>query len=68
MDEFNAAQTVDELLAGAASSGVEVTEETAVPEVSIMDKPFNDYTVTEGLLLLIFLLLFLSFILNLIRR
>lgn len=68
MDEFNTVQTVDDLLAGAASSGVAIMEETAVPEASIMDKPFNDYTVTEGLLLLIFLLLFFSFILNLIRR
>lgn len=34
----------------------------------MMETPFEAYTVTEGLLLLIFILLFLDFFLNLLRR
>lgn len=34
----------------------------------MMETPFEDYTVTEGLLLLVFVILLLDFFLNLIRR
>lgn len=33
-----------------------------------METPFEDYTVTEGLLLLIFVILLLNFFLDLLRR
>lgn len=63
--------TVDEVL-DAASSSQELTEtiEEVVDQEAhlIMDTPFSEYTVTEGLLLLIFLFSFLSFFLNLSRR
>lgn len=63
--------TVDEVL-DAASSSQELTEtiEEVVDQEAhlIMDTPFSEYTVTEGLLLLIFLFTFLSFFLNLSRR
>ena len=39
-----------------------------VADHPMMDTPFDDYTVTEGLLLLIFVILFLEFFLNLLRR
>lgn len=63
--------TVEEVL-DAASSSQELTEtiEEVVDQEAhlIMDTPFSEYTVTEGLLLLIFLFTFLSFFLNLSRR
>lgn len=34
----------------------------------MMETPFEDYTVTEGLLLLVFVILLLDFFLNLLRR
>jgi len=37
-------------------------------EHPMMETPFEDYTVTEGLLLLIFVILLLDFFLNLLRR
>lgn len=37
-------------------------------ERPFMDTSFLDYSVSEGLLLLIFVLVFLNFILNLLRR
>ena len=48
-------------------------EETTVEIVEaetfdFMDKPFEEYTTSEGLLLLIFVILFLDFILNILRR
>lgn len=46
---------------------IEVVAEV-VEDYTFMDKPFSDYTVTEGLLLLIFVILFLDFILNILRR
>lgn len=39
-----------------------------VEDHPMMETPFDDYTVTEGLLLLIFVILFLEFFLNLLRR
>lgn len=45
---------------------LETLEQTAVHPM--METPFASYTVTEGLLLLIFILLFLDFFLNLLRR
>ena len=45
---------------------LETLEQTAVHPM--METPFEDYTVTEGLLLLIFIVLFLDFFLNLFRR
>lgn len=63
--------TVDEVLDAASSSQefTETIEEVVDQEAHlIMDTPFSEYTVTEGLLLLIFLFTFLSFFLNLSRR
>lgn len=40
----------------------------AVEDHPMMETPFEDYTVTEGLLLLIFAILLLDFFLNLLRR
>lgn len=63
--------TVDEVLDAASSSQepTETIEEVVDQEAHlIMDTPFSEYTVTEGLLLLIFLFSFLSFFLNLSRR
>lgn len=45
---------------------LETLEQTA--DHPMMETPFESYTVTEGLLLLIFILLFLDFFLNLLRR
>lgn len=45
---------------------VEIIETEPVYE--FLDKPFEAYTVTEGILLLIFVILFLDFILNILRR
>ena len=39
-----------------------------VADHPMMETPFEDYTVTEGLLLLIFVILLLDFFLNLLRR
>lgn len=39
-----------------------------VEDHPMMETPFEDYTVTEGLLLLIFVILLLDFFLNLLRR
>ena len=44
---------------------VELTE--AASEPGLLDKPFDDYTVTEGLLFVIALLLLLQFIRNLLK-
>lgn len=52
---------MDELL-----KRLKTLQETA--EHPIMTTPFDDYTVTEGLLLLVFVLLLLDFFLNLLRR
>lgn len=45
---------------------LETLEETAAHPM--LETPFEAYTVTEGLLLLIFIILFLDFFLNLLRR
>lgn len=52
------------------TSPVEVIEVVAevAQDYTFLDKPFEEYTVTEGLLLLIFVILFLDFILNILRR
>lgn len=66
----NETLTVDEVLDAAASS-TETIEEVEAADLDarlIMDTPFDEYTVTEGYLLLIFLFVFLSFFLNLARR
>ena len=52
---------------------ISVTEETTVEIVEVdtfdfMEKSFEEYTTSEGLLLLIFVILFLDFILNILRR
>lgn len=54
-----------------AVSSAETVETVEVPaDVSrpLLSTSFSDYTVTEGLLLLIFVILLLDFFLNLIRR
>lgn len=53
------------LTSSAEENTVEIVE---VEAFDFMDKPFDDYTTTEGLLLLIFVILFLDFILNILRR
>lgn len=64
----------DEILAveesAADATETEVIEEVAevVEDYTFMDKPFVEYTVTEGLLLVIFVFVFLDFILNILRR
>ena len=52
------------------TSGMEETTVEIVEAVTFdfMDKPFEEYTTSEGLLLLIFVILFLDFILNILRR
>ena len=52
---------------------ISVPEETTVEIVEVdtfdfMEKSFEEYTTSEGLLLLIFVILFLDFILNILRR
>lgn len=39
-----------------------------VEDSGFYTKPFTDYTVTEGLLLLVFVILLIDFFLNLVRR
>jgi len=77
MDDNNEMETVEpvaetETVSGSgASSG---TSETIVYDVHLWDEhpmmttSFSDYSVAEGLLLLIFVVLLLDFFLNLIRR
>lgn len=64
--------TEDELiLEGTEDAGsAEVIEVVAevVEDYTFLDKPFEEYTTTEGLLLLIFIFVFLDFILNILRR
>ena len=54
-----------------AASSVETVETVEVPADTfrpLLSTGFSDYTVTEGLLLMIFVILLLDFFLNLIRR
>lgn len=52
----------------AASEYIETVEVPADTSHPLLSTSFSDYTVTEGLLLLIFVILLLTFFLNLIRR
>jgi hypothetical protein len=57
--------------AAASSEPVETVETTEVPVNDprpFLTTGFSDYTVSEGLLLLIFVILLLTFFLSLIRR
>lgn len=58
--------TLSEPISG--STTTESTEDTEEDSRLFMTTSFDDYTVTEGFLLLIFVLLLLSFFLNLFRR
>lgn len=53
------------LTSGMEETTVEIVE---AETFDFMDKPFEEYTTSEGLLLLIFVILFLDFILNILRR
>ncbi len=72
MTENNALETAMETSSG--SGPFSDTSETVVYEVHLWDEhpmmstSFSDYSVAEGLLLLIFVLLLLDFFLNLLRR
>ncbi len=72
MTENNTLETAMETAAG--SGPFSDTSETVVYEVHLWDEhpmmstSFSDYSVAEGLLLLIFILLLLDFFLNLLRR
>lgn len=71
-------ETMVETSATEATEVPEVTEATEVPEATeavivVAERPFlttsfEDYTVTEGFCLLLFILVLLNFILNLLRR
>ncbi len=62
-DELILEETED---AGSAEV-IEVVAEV-VEDYTFMDKPFEEYTTTEGLLLVIAVFVFLDFILNILRR
>ena len=53
------------LTSGMEETTVEIVE---AETFDFMDKPFEEYTTSEGLLLLLFVILFLDFILNILRR
>lgn len=53
------------LTSGMEETTVEIVE---AETIDFMDKPFEEYTTSEGLLLLIFVILFLDFILDILRR
>ena len=59
--------TVGEVLEASSTEFVEVVGEV-VEDYTFMTKPLEDYTTSEGLLLLIFVILFLNFILDILRR
>ena len=60
--------TVEEVL-DADTGTTETIEVVAEPDARLlMDTPLDEYTVTEGLLLLIFMFVLLNFFLNLVRR
>lgn len=68
----------DEVLFEDGSTGADLSAETdsvlgyqesvIVADHAFYTTPFSDYTVTEGLLLLIFVILLVDFFLNLLRR
>ena len=55
----------ENLITGTEETTVEIVE---VDTFDFMEKSFEEYTTSEGLLLLIFVILFLDFILNILRR
>ena len=55
----------ENLITGTEETTVEIVE---VDTFDFMEKSFEEYTTSEGLLLLIFVILFLEFILNILRR
>ena len=55
----------ENLITGTEETTVEIVE---VDTFDFMEKSFEEYTTGEGLLLLIFVILFLDFILNILRR
>ncbi len=67
-------ETVTETETASGSGPFSATSETVVYNVHLWDEhpmmstSFSDYSVAEGLLLLIFVLLLLDFFLNLFRR
>lgn len=64
----NETLTVEEVLDIDAGT-TETVEVVAEPDARLlMDTPLDEYTVTEGLLLLIFMFVLLNFFLNLVRR
>lgn len=69
---------LDEVLSADSSTGGDVSaaedpvlgysETVGALDHAILTTDFSDYTVTEGLLLLIFVILLVEFFLNLVRR
>lgn len=57
----------EDLLFSTDTEVVEVMAEV-VEDYTFLDKPFEEYTTTEGLLLVIAVFVFLDFILNILRR
>lgn len=78
MTEENMEVVQDDLFSEPGSTGADVSAETdavldyqetaIVEDRAFYTTPFSDYTVTEGLLLLIFVILVVDFFLNLLRR
>ena len=62
-DELILEETED----GGSTEVIEVVAEV-VEDYTFLDKPFEEYTTTEGLLLVIAVFVFLDFILNILRR
>lgn len=52
----------------AQDSVLDYSETIGFVDHPFMDTPLNDYTVVEGLLLLIFVIMLVEFFLNLVRR
>ncbi len=78
MNDENMEVAQNDVLSETGSTGADVSVETytlldnqetvIVEDRAFYTTPFSDYTVTEGLLLLIFVILVVDFFLNLLRR
>ena len=78
MNDENMEVAQNDVLSETGSTGADVSAETdtlldnqetvIVEDRAFYTTPFSDYTVTEGLLLLIFVILVVDFFLNLLRR
>ena len=78
MNDENMEVVQDDVLSETGSAGADVSAEAdtvldyqetvIVEDRAFYTTPFSDYTVTEGLLLLIFVILVVDFFLNLLQR